>query len=77
MIPFVQNSRKCKLTYRIRKKICCWLRRADILLRSTEKLLGVVDIFTILILVMVSQVYTYLRQSSSGYTLNMCALLCI
>lgn len=54
MLPFMQNSRKCRLVYSDRIEISG-------LQRNTEKLVRVVDMFIIFIVVMASQAYTDIK----------------
>lgn len=68
MIPFILKSRECKLISNSRKQINGCLGRALVSLQDGEmtkckrKLLGMMDTFIILILVMISQVYTYVKS---------------
>ena len=66
MLPFIHNSRKWKQVNPQWQKANQWLpregkSRQEELQRDTKKLLAGVDMVIILIMVMISQVYTHIK----------------
>lgn len=82
MVPFIENSRKCKEISYDRKQISGCLEwggkgaQMGVITKGREETLGLVDNFTTLAVVMVSGVCMYARIYQVA-ALNMCSLLCV
>lgn len=65
MILFIENSRKCKLIYCLGREL--GKRKEEWFKKGLRKLFGVMDMFIILSVTVISQVYKYIKTDQTVY----------